>query len=53
VKNMKAKEEVKVYRIPRPKFECASCNKTFPSSLDLEEHRKYDHAATTSAPVAG
>ncbi|AIF82236.1 C2H2-type zinc finger [Candidatus Nitrososphaera evergladensis SR1] len=49
------KEEVKA-QVPaeRPRFECEECNKTFPSSLDLEEHRKQDHVAknTSSTTVA-
>ena len=28
----------------RPEYHCETCNISFPSELDLEEHRKVDHA---------
>ena len=43
-----ANEEYKIKTqetLERPKFECTECNNTFPSALDLEEHRKQDHVA--------
>jgi C2H2-type zinc finger len=27
----------------RPVYYCQTCDKSFPSQLDLEEHRKIDH----------
>ena len=39
--------EVKVKTPPprkvRPVYYCQECDKSFPSQLDLEEHRKIDH----------
>jgi hypothetical protein len=39
--------EVKVKDPPprkvRPVYYCQACDKSFPSTLDLEEHRKIDH----------
>ena len=32
----------------RPKYYCEKCDKNFPSMLDLEEHRKIDHATAVS-----
>ena len=46
--------EVKVKTPPprkvRPVYYCQTCNKSFPSQLDLEEHMKMDHGkrVTTS-----
>lgn len=28
----------------RPEYHCETCNISFPSELDLEQHRKVDHA---------
>ncbi|AIC16232.1 hypothetical protein [Nitrososphaera viennensis] len=38
--------------LERPRFECVECNKMFPSPLDLEEHKKQDHAAKNTSAVA-
>ena len=27
----------------RPSYDCEKCEKTFPSQLDLDEHKKFDH----------
>jgi hypothetical protein len=39
--------EVKVKTPPplkvRPVYHCQTCNASFPSQLDLEEHKKIDH----------
>jgi hypothetical protein len=39
--------EVKVKTPPpskvRPAYYCQTCNSSFPSQLDLEEHKKIDH----------
>jgi hypothetical protein len=39
--------EVKVKTPPprkvRPVYYCQTCDKSFPSQLDLEEHKKIDH----------
>jgi type IV secretory pathway protease TraF len=39
--------EVKVKTPPprkgRPVYHCQTCNTSFPSQLDLEEHKKIDH----------
>lgn len=43
------KEEVRVHKASRPKFECTRCHKAYPSTLDLEEHIRYDHPASASA----
>ena len=46
--------EVKVKTPPprkvRPVYHCQTCDKSFPSQLDLEEHMKIDHGkrVTTS-----
>ena len=32
----------------RPIYNCKLCNVSFPSQLDLEEHRKVDHAKKAS-----
>jgi hypothetical protein len=32
----------------RPVYNCKLCNVSFPSQLDLEEHRKVDHAKKAS-----
>jgi len=32
----------------RPHYHCEKCDKDFPSMLDLEEHRKIDHATSAS-----
>jgi hypothetical protein len=40
---------VKVIETPeRPRYHCEKCDKDFPSTLDLEEHIKIDHAAAAS-----
>ena len=44
--------EVKIHNTPRPKVECSSCHKTFPSLLDLEEHGKYDHSSHNTTLAA-
>jgi hypothetical protein len=30
----------------RPAYYCQKCNRSFPSQLDLEEHKKIDHKST-------
>jgi hypothetical protein len=46
--------EVKVKTPPprkvRPVYYCETCDISFPSQLDLEEHRKIDHTKKVSAP---
>lgn len=44
--------EVKIHNPPRPKLECSSCHKNFPSLLDLEEHGKYDHTSHNTTLAA-
>lgn len=40
---------VKIRESPqRPRYYCERCDRDFPSMLDLEEHRKIDHATTVS-----
>jgi C2H2-type zinc finger len=45
--------EVKVKTPPprnvRPVYYCQTCDRSFPSQLDLEEHRKIDHGKKTAA----
>ena len=45
--------EVKVKTPPprkvRPVYHCQTCDRSFPSQLDLEEHRKIDHGKKTAA----
>jgi hypothetical protein len=33
----------------RPVYYCQTCDRSFPSQLDLEEHRKIDHGKKTAA----
>lgn len=45
--------EVKVKTPPprkvRPVYYCQTCNRSFPSQLDLEEHMKIDHGKKITA----
>jgi Zinc finger, C2H2 type len=45
--------EVKVktppHRKVRPVYYCQTCDRSFPSQLDLEEHMKIDHGKKTAA----
>ena len=45
--------EVKVKTPPprkvRPVYYCQTCDRSFPSQLDLEEHMKIDHSKKTGA----
>jgi len=49
---MREQMVVKIHKqLPRPKLECSRCQKTFPSTLDLEEHRKHDHRPSNTATI--
>ena len=45
--------EIKVKTPPprkvRPVYYCQTCDRSFPSQLDLEEHMKIDHGKKTAA----
>jgi hypothetical protein len=48
--------EVKVKTPPprkvRPVYYCQTCNRSFPSQLDLEEHKKIDHNNSKKDSIA-
>ena len=49
VDGMEVKVKTPPHRKVRPVYYCKTCDRSFPSQLDLEEHMKIDHGKKIEA----